>query len=97
SPVGNPATPCPPPSASQPQATSGEWTAPFSWPIVALHLHLLPDGRVLSWGYNGTPQIWNPNTGTFQSAPSPSLVFCAGHDFLGDGRLFVVGGHVTHD
>jgi len=87
----------PVPNAALSTSAGGQWSAPFSWPIVALHLHLLPDGRVLSWGYNGTPQIWNPDTGTFQSAPSPSLVFCAGHDFLADGRLFVVGGHVTHD
>jgi len=29
-------------------SASGQWTAPFPWPIVAIHMILLPDGRVLS-------------------------------------------------
>lgn len=64
-------------------------------PIVQLHLHLLLDGRVLSWGRVGNPQVWDPATGIFTAVPSPSLLFCAGHDFLPDGRLFVAGGHIT--
>ena len=35
------------------RADVGEWGAQFGWPIVAVHLHLLPDGRVLSWGRPG--------------------------------------------
>jgi hypothetical protein len=31
----------------------------------------------------------------FKAVPSPSLLFCAGHDWLPDGRLFVAGGHIT--
>ncbi len=27
--------------------------------------------------------------------PAPSLLFCAGHDFLPDGRLLVTGGHIS--
>ena len=27
--------------------------------------------------------------------PAPSWLFCAGHDFLSDGRLFVAGGHIS--
>jgi len=71
----------------------GAWAPPFSTPIVALHLNLLPDGRVLTWGHAGVPYIWNPENGTFSAAPSPVLLFCAGHAFLPDGRLFVTGGH----
>lgn len=77
--------------------SAGSWSAPFPWPVVALHLSLLPDGRVLSWGHAGTPQVWNPATGEFLSVPSPSLLFCAGHAFLPDGRLLVAGGHITDD
>ena len=79
------------------EATAGSWTAPFPWPIVALHLSLLPNGRVLSWGHAGTPQVWNPATGAFTSVPSPSLLFCAGQSLLPDGRLLVAGGHITND
>jgi hypothetical protein len=73
----------------------GEWSALEPAPIVQLHLHLLLDGRVLSWGRVGNPQVWDPATGVFTAVPSPSLLFCAGHDFLPDGRLFVAGGHIT--
>jgi galactose oxidase len=64
-------------------------------PIVQLHLHLLPDGRVLSWGHNGSPQVWDPAAGSFTAVPSLSLMFCAGHSFLPDGRLLVAGGHIS--
>lgn len=94
-PVDNPGTSCPPSTQPlQPQATEGEWTAPFSWPIVAVHLHLLPNGRVLSWGRLGAPQIWDPGSGQFTGVPSSTMLFCSGHAFLPDGRLFVAGGHL---
>jgi hypothetical protein len=76
-------------------ASSGSWTAPFPWPVVAVHLSLLPNGRVLSWGRNGKPQVWNPSTGSFTTVVSPSNLFCAGHSFLPDGRLLVAGGHIS--
>ncbi len=72
----------------------GLWSAVFDAPIVQLHVHLMTDGRVLSWGRNGDPQIWDPATGAFTPAPSPAWLFCAGHDFLPDGRLLVAGGHI---
>ena len=34
----------------------GAGRAPFPWPVVAIHLSLLPDGRVLSWGNAGRPR-----------------------------------------
>jgi galactose oxidase len=98
SPVANLATACPlPPTATEPQATSGEWSAPFSWPIVAVHLHLLPNGRVLSWGKIGDPEVWDPATGNFRAVPSTTMVFCSGHAFLPDGRLLVTGGHLDDE
>ena len=94
SPVDNLATACPDP-APEPQATMGEWDPPFAWPVVAVHLHLLPDGKVLSWGAVGEPQVWDPATGHFASAPSATMLFCSGHAFMADGRLLVTGGHIT--
>jgi PKD repeat protein len=78
-------------------AEAGSWSAPFPWPIVGLHLSLLPGGKVLSWGHAGTPQVWDPETGAFTAVPSPALLFCAGHSFLSDGRLLVSGGHISDD
>ena len=94
SPVDNLGASCPSPSATQPEALSGAWAAPFTWPVVAVHLHLLPTGRVLSWGRIGQPQLWDPETGEFREVPSATMVFCSGHAALPDGRLLVTGGHL---
>lgn len=84
-------------AATGTEASAGKWAAPFSWPIVAVHLHLLPSGNVLSWGRAGVPQIWNPSNKTFTEVPSRSWLFCSGHAFLADGRLLVAGGHLSDD
>lgn len=96
-PVGNAGIACPKGTRQEPQATSGEWTAPFDWPVVAVHLHLLPSGQVLSWGRAGEPQVWDPAAGEFLPAVSSSKLFCSGHTFLSDGRLLVTGGHISDD
>ena len=72
--------------------------------VIAVHLSLLPNGKVLSWGEAGEPQLWNPATGSFSVVPVPTemfftavaktyRIFCSGHTFLPDGRLLVTGGH----
>ena len=76
---------------------SGSWSDPFPLPVVALHMSLLPTGKVLMWGRQGSPQVWDPPTGTITAVPSPAWLFCAGHSFLGDGRLLVSGGHISDD
>ncbi|HEX3157756.1 MAG TPA: galactose oxidase-like domain-containing protein [Gemmatimonadaceae bacterium] len=76
------------------RALRGRWTTPTPWPIVAVHLHLLPDGRLLAFGKYGQPQIWNPAAATFTPVPSTSNLFCGGHTLLPDGRIFVAGGHI---
>jgi galactose oxidase-like protein/Big-like domain-containing protein len=75
-------------------AEGGVWTQPFAWPIVAIHMMLLPDGRVLSIGRTGTPQVWDPANGSFTPVPAPANLFCAGHALLADGRVLVAGGHI---
>lgn len=77
--------------------SSGEWTAPFNWPVVAVHLTLMSNGRVLSWGHAGEPQVWDPATGIFTTVVGPAELFCAGHSLTTDGRLVVAGGHITDD
>ncbi|MEO6056866.1 MAG: galactose oxidase-like domain-containing protein [Gemmatimonadales bacterium] len=84
-------------AAASAEAAAGRWGAVFFWPIVAVHLHLLPTGRVLSWGLAGQPQVWNPGTGAFSQSAEPVEIFCAGHAFLSDGRLLVTGGHISDD
>jgi hypothetical protein len=84
-----------PHAAAGPESDVGHWTAPFAWPIVAAHLNLLPNGKVLSWGLAGDPYIWNPAANSFSVVPVATEIFCSGHSFLSDGRLLVTGGH--HD
>lgn len=79
------------------EATAGSWSPVMDWPLVAVHLHLLPNGRVLSWGAAVGPHLWNPATGLFTAAPGASALFCSGHAFLPDGRLLVTGGHISND
>lgn len=78
-------------------STAGAWSAPFNWPIVAVHMHLLRNGRVLAWGKFGDPYVYNPATGGFTVYPAGARLFCAGHSFLPDGRLLVAGGHISDD
>ena len=42
-------------AAATTPAQVGQWGAKFSWPIVAVHLNLLPNGQVVSWGLDGDP------------------------------------------
>jgi hypothetical protein len=82
-------------------STVGAWGAPFEIGVKGIHSSVLPNGRVLLFSYpvkapGSDAYVWNPQTG---SSANVSLtwnrdIFCAGHSFLADGRLFVTGGHV---
>lgn len=76
-------------------ADGGHWSAPFDWPIVAVHMVLLPTARVLTIGRLGTPQVWDPVSDVFTPVPSPAWLFCAGHALLSDGRVLIAGGHIS--
>jgi hypothetical protein len=93
-PVSRRIPPPPPPPPPLPDHV-GQWSNKAGAPIVQLHAHLLLSGKVLTWGHAGDPQVWDPVSGVFKAVPAPSLLFCAGHDWLPDGRLFVAGGHIT--
>jgi hypothetical protein len=89
------------------EATTGKWGPLVLWPIVPLHIHLLPTGKVLGWGKyedggvvgtHGTiPRLWDPATGGFQAIEADTMLFCSGHTFMPDGRLLVTGGHKADD
>jgi galactose oxidase len=96
----NLAVPCtPPPVAAAALVAaageSGSWSAPISWPIVGVHVVLLPNGKVLAIGRKGSPRVWDPAKGTFTTVPSSTWLFCAGHALLPDGRVFLAGGHIS--
>lgn len=78
-----------PPSccATAPDPTAqreGKWGPVFFLPNVAIHVHLLPNGKVLFWGrrdrpdgsmdeHECTPHLWDPQNGTFSETPQPAL------------------------
>jgi galactose oxidase len=96
-PCGSPAISASAAATAGTEATTGKWSAPFSWPIIGLHLHLLRTGKVLSFGKFGDPYVWDPSAKTFMAVPIPDWIFCSGHTFLSDGRLLVNGGHISDD
>ena len=79
-------------------ALTGQWAAPVTWPIVAVHANLLFTGEVLAWDgqtFGNDARLWNPTTGVFTSVPNNfTNIFCAGHCQLADGKLLVAGGHI---
>ena len=89
--------PAPPPDPAQ----VGQWSAPASWPLVAVHMSMLPTGNVLVWdGFAAAPnsqRIWNPSSGNFTPVAYGVNIFCAGHVTLADGRTFIAGGHQAAD
>ncbi len=79
----------------------GQWSAPQSLGITAIHMALLNTGKVLTFEYptgrNGGPtpaRLLDPVAGTVTDVtlPWPIDIFCAGLSFLYDGRLLVSGG-----
>ena len=94
-------------TALPPEATSGKWGPLVPWPIVPLHIHLLPTGKVLGWGkyedggvagtHGSIPRLWDPATGQFSAIPADTMLFCSGHTLMADGRLMVSGGHKDDD
>jgi hypothetical protein len=82
-----------------------------SGPIVAIHTHLLPNGKVLVFTRQQAPDgndnvngfsrtyVWDPatNSVTSEAFNGTTNLFCSGHAFIHDGRLLVTGGHLGAD
>src|SRR4051812_13183046 len=86
----------------------GEWGPVVDWPVVGVHVALLPNGKVLAYdsvGDNATESypvqdhtratVWDPATGsqTPVNVDTGYNIFCSGLAHLVDGRLFVAGGN----
>lgn len=78
----------------------GQWSQLYTWPIVAVHISMMPDGKLLMWDVEKnsttTARLWDPAANTFTAVPLyPTALFCAAHVLLPDGRLIVNGGHLN--
>src|SRR5687767_8019269 len=89
------------PAVSAQPSQVGQWQAPVTWPLVAIHTMLLPTGKVLV--FDGPPadggasaRVWDPATRTLTAVPNAfTNLFGAGHAALADGRLLFAGGHAA--
>lgn len=87
--------------------TLGMWSGIKPWPMNAIHLGLLPSGRVVSFGTAGgnpfvqdgrTFDSWDPYRGLAQDSHLTIggvrgvNSFCAAQSFLPDGSLLIAGG-----
>lgn len=93
-------------SALSTEAAKGEWGPVVDWDIVPLHMNLMPNGKILAWGKTdaadtmGMPRLWDPSAGSPDGLPMievDTMLFCAGHALMADGRLMVAGGHLQDD
>jgi hypothetical protein len=86
----------------------GAWSPVADWPILGVHVALLPNGKVLAYdsvGDNATETypvqdhtratVWDPQTGTQTPVwvDTGYNVFCSGLAHLMDGRIFLAGGN----
>ena len=82
-------------------SVTGQWTSAQTWPFMAAHASLLPNKKVLFWpsfSNGNNPTLWDPVADNFAAAPfAPYNIFCSGHSFLQDGKLFVTGGHAGNN
>jgi galactose oxidase-like protein/Big-like domain-containing protein len=94
-------------SALSTQATMGSWGPVVNWDIVPLHMILMPNGKIITWGKRdvlpdtmGMPRIWDPAGGPPTSAQMirvDTMLFCAGFALMPNGQLLVSGGHLQDD
>jgi hypothetical protein len=86
----------------------GQWGPVVDWPVVGIHVALLPNGKVLAWDSVGDAAtetyavhnftratVYDPITGTQTSVNVDTgyNIFCAGFAHLVDGLLFIAGGN----
>jgi Domain of unknown function (DUF1929)/Bacterial Ig domain len=86
----------------------GAWGPVDNWPVVGIHVALLPNGKVLAWDSVGDlatekfpvhdftrATVYDPVTGahTDVRVDTGYNIFCAGFAHLRDGSLFIAGGN----
>jgi galactose oxidase len=83
----------------------GQWEPKFSLPNVAIHTHVLPNGKVLFWGrrdhpndsldvHECTPHIWDPITKATTAIPQPTLSNGTKINLFCSGHAFLADGRL---
>ena len=91
--------------AAGPPEQVGRWDPVFALPNVAIHTHLLPNGKVLFWGRRDdptgsmdqhacTPYVWDPATGTTVATPQPTRADGSTVNLFCAGHAFLPDGRL---
>jgi hypothetical protein len=87
---------------------AGQWSSVVDWPVIGIHVALLPNGKVLAWDSVGDAAtetfpvhnftratVYDPITGVHTPATVDTgfNIFCSGFAHLFDGSLFIAGGN----
>jgi hypothetical protein len=49
-------------AAAKTASDDGVWAGPYAWPCVSIHMHLLPNGKILTWADDDNPNYPNDQT-----------------------------------
>ncbi len=83
------------PESARGDQLSGSWGAVQTLEHAPVNAHMLPTGKVLFYQTDNA-LIWDPDTGSRTKTPKAGYnLFCNGHAFIEDGKLFLAGGHIT--
>jgi Domain of unknown function (DUF1929)/Glyoxal oxidase N-terminus len=97
------------PSGGATANVAGVFGPAVTWPIIPIHVVLLPDGRVMNYGTNETGQqgaqliydIWSPALGTGTNShlilpnTTPTDLFCSAQTMMVSGDVLITGGDLT--
>jgi hypothetical protein len=86
-------------------ALKGRWGRVLDLPNVAIHTHVLPNGRVLMWGrrdrpadsldvHECTPFVWNPADGSVTNTPKPRRADGSTVTLFCSGHAFLADGRL---
>jgi hypothetical protein len=114
-PMAPPSAAAVPPGGADAHIKGVFWPPPpgaMTWPLIALHAVLLPDGRVMSYGTDAQGQqgggmiydVWDPTLGTGSGShlvlenTTATDLFCSGQSVISaSGEVLITGGDLTID